>query len=240
MSYRLEQVVPWGRSFEEYVAMFGLSDADLRRPMIGCADGPAAFNSELTRRGGRVVSVDPLYRFSADDIAARINATYDTVMEQTRANVGEFVWNHIPSLAVLGRMRMAAMSAFLEDFPSGVAAGRYRDGQLPQLAFADRTFDLALCSHFLFLYSEHLSAEFHLQALREVCRVAGEARVFPLLELGARRSRHLTKVTQHLRAEGYQVHIEAVDYEFQKGGNEMLRLVVPDAVGAWRNDESGA
>ncbi|MEJ2346165.1 MAG: class I SAM-dependent methyltransferase [Gammaproteobacteria bacterium] len=236
MSYRLEQVVPWGRSFEEYVAMFGLSDADLRRPIIGCGDGPAAFNSELTRRGGRVVSVDPLYRFSADDIATRISETYDVVMEQTRVNSGEFVWNHIPSLAVLGQVRMAAMSAFLEDFPSGFAAGRYRDGRLPALEFGDRTFDLALCSHFLFLYSEHLSAEFHLQALREMCRVAGEARVFPLLELGARRSRHLTAVTRRLRAEGYTVNIGVVEYEFQKGGYEMLRLVAPGTVSARRDD----
>lgn len=236
MSYRLEQVVPWGRSYEEYAAMFALSDADLRRRIIACADGPAAFNSELTRRGGRMVSVDPLYRFSAAAIAARFNETCDVVMEQTRANAGEFVWNRIPSLAELGQMRMAAMAAFLEDFPCGVAAGRYRDGQLPELAFDDRTFDLALCSHFLFLYSEHLSAEFHLQALREMCRVAAEARVFPLLELGARTSRHLTEVMRQLRAEGYRVDIEAVDYEFQRGGYEMLRLLAPNTVSARPGD----
>ena len=45
--------------------------------------------------------------------------------------------------------------------------------------FADREFDLALCSHLLFLYSEQLTADFHLASIRELCRVAGEVRVFP-------------------------------------------------------------
>ena len=37
--FTLEQVVPWGRSFEEYRAMFALSDADLEGRVLGCGDG---------------------------------------------------------------------------------------------------------------------------------------------------------------------------------------------------------
>jgi len=61
MAFRYENVVPWGRSYEEYLRMFDLRPDDLKRCILGCADGPASFNSELTRRGGGVVSVDPLY-----------------------------------------------------------------------------------------------------------------------------------------------------------------------------------
>ncbi len=50
--------------------------------------------------------------------------------------------------------------------------------QLPELPFFDGTFDLALCSHFLFLCSEHHDAKFHIHALRELCRVAQEVRIF--------------------------------------------------------------
>lgn len=66
MAFELSGVVPWGRSYAEYVAMFALSDEDLNRRILGCGDGPAAFNAGLTGRGGSVVSVDPLYAFSAD------------------------------------------------------------------------------------------------------------------------------------------------------------------------------
>lgn len=68
MAFTLDQVVPWGRSYDEYVAMFALDDADLQRRILGCGDGPASFNAVLSRRGGNVVSVDPLYQYSGGEI----------------------------------------------------------------------------------------------------------------------------------------------------------------------------
>ena len=224
MGFTLENVVPWGRSFGEYVEMFALSDHDLQQRILGCGDGPASFNAALTRQGGRIVSVDPLYRFSVEDIRRRIKATYAAVMDQTRKNRDEFIWTRIGSVEELGRLRMAAMEEFLRDYPQGVKQGRYRNGELPYLSFSDREFDLALCSHLLFLYSQKLSADFHVAAIRELCRVAGEVRIFPLLELGGRASRHLQAVVEGLMAEGYNVAIVPVPYEFQRGGNEMLRV----------------
>jgi hypothetical protein len=57
-----------------------------------------------------------------------------------------------------------------------------------------------------------------------LCRVAGEARIFPLLELGAKKSRHLQAVHACLIADGYAVSVETVPYEFQRGGNQMMRV----------------
>jgi hypothetical protein len=223
MSFSLGKVVPWGRTFDEYVAIFALDSDDLAKRILGCGDGPASFNATVTSRGGSVVSVDPLYRFTAEDIAGRIDETYEIVMEQTRQNAGEFVWSHIHSLEELGRVRMGAMRDFLADYPQGKSAARYIPGELPKLPFPDDEFDLALCSHFLFLYSDHYDCAFHMQSLRELCRVAREVRIFPVMELGSVRSRHVEDVMSELTAEGYQVSIERVSYEFQKGGNEMLR-----------------
>lgn len=224
MSFNLEKVVPWGRSFEEYVAMFALDGDDLQKRMLGCSDGPASFNAVLTNLGGSVISVDPIYQFTTEEIAGRIHETYDIVMEQTRQNSNEFVWTQICSLEELGQVRMSAMRGFLSDYPRGKSEGRYVHAELPNLPFSDGMFDLALCSHFLFLYSEHFDRAFHLQSLRELCRVAGEVRVFPIVELGSIRSRHVDVVASELSAEGYQVAIERVAYEFQRGGYEMLRL----------------
>lgn len=222
MAFQLDQVVPWGRSLDEYVAMFSLGPQDFGRKILGCGDGPASFNAELSSQGGSVVSVDPLYRFSADEIASRIDQTYDTVLEQTRQNADEFVWSHIRSVEELGQVRMAAMGRFLTDYPNGKRAGRYVDAELPVLPFPDQAFDLALCSHFLFLYSAHFDGSFHLQSLRELCRVAKEVRVFPLLELGAIKSRHLEGALSQLTFDGYRTDIVKVPYEFQRGGDEML------------------
>ena len=227
MAFTLEQVVPWGRSFEEYRAMFDLGEAELAQRILGCGDGPASFNATLTRQGGAVVSVDPLYGFSAGEICQRIDETFETVLQQTRENAGEFVWEQIRSVEELGEIRRAAMQEFLADYPAGKAQGRYREAALPVLPFEEAAFDLAVCSHFLFLYSAHFSLEFHLASLRELCRVAREVRVFPLLELGARPSRYREPVVAQLSAEGYDVQIRRVPYEFQKQGNEMLVVSVP-------------
>ncbi|WP_243357999.1 hypothetical protein [Fundidesulfovibrio terrae] len=224
MAFRLEDIVPWGRSFDEYAAMFALGPGDLEKRILGCGDGPAAFNATLTARGGSVVSADPVYGFPAGDIARRLDEVFDVVLEQTRRNREEFVWTHVRSVEELGRIRMQAMRCFLEDFERGKQEGRYVSAELPVLPFDDARFDLALVSHLLFLYSAHLDLDFHVNSLRELCRVSSEVRVFPLLELGSVRSRHLEAVLSRLASEGYAVEIERVGYEFQRGGNEMLRV----------------
>ena len=224
MAFRLEEVVPWGRSFEEYQAMFALSDKDLSERILGCADGPASFNSGLTKRGGRIVSADPLYRFSREGIRNRIDQVFETVLDETRKNAHEFVWETIPSVKALGRTRRQAMDDFLDDYPKGLDQERYIDAALPELPFREKEFDLALCSHYLFLYSPHLSLEFHLRSIRELCRVAREVRIFPLLELGAVPSRHLDEIQEKLHEPEYSVSIVPVEYEFQRGGNRMMKV----------------
>src|SRR5262249_47027574 len=82
--FTLDAVVPWGRSFDEYRAMFALSDRDLGLTILDCGGGPASFNAEGTRRGSSIVSCDPLYQFDVPQIAGRVNATYEQILEQTR------------------------------------------------------------------------------------------------------------------------------------------------------------
>lgn len=224
MAFQLEDIVPWGRSLAEYTAMFGLSADDLKRRILDCGGGPASFNAELAQRGGAVVSADPIYGFSAEQIRSRIDETFDRVMRETRANAGEFVWRHIPSVDDLGLVRMKAMQTFLSDYPQGRIDGRYCAEALPHLSLPDEAFELAVCSHLLFLYSGHLDLGFHIEAITELCRVSKEARIFPLLQLGATPSPHVRPVSEHFRAAGYAVAQVPVSYEFQRGGNQMLSI----------------
>jgi len=227
--FTLEQVVPWGRSFDEYCRMFSLNEDDLAKRILGCGDGPASFNVQATRRGAAVTSFDPIYQWDAAQIRERIAATYDQVLDQARRNAHEFVWDSITSVDELGAVRMAAMDDFLDDYGRGKTDGRYVTAELPVLPFDDGSFDLALCSHLLFLYSLHLDEAFHHQSVRELCRVAREVRIFPLLALGGERSPYIDGVMARMRDAGYDVAIERVTYEFQRGGNEMMRILPPRA-----------
>ncbi len=102
---KLDSVVPWGRSFEEYRSIFALSEDDLQKRLLGCGDGPACFNAELTQRGGNVVSVDPVYQFSGDQIRSRIDEVYSQIMSQMEQNADNYIWESIKDVAELGKVR---------------------------------------------------------------------------------------------------------------------------------------
>ena len=219
----LSEVVPWGRSLSEYKEMFSLSSDDLRKKILGCGDGPACFNAELTAEDGNVTSIDPIYRFSPDQIRSRIEEVYPQVMEQVSKNKNDYVWKNIENVEELGRVRMDAMNVFLNDYEKQQESGRYIDASLPKLSFEIAEFDLALCSHYLFLYSEHVSQEQHLLSMKELCRVAKEVRIYPLLSINSNEeSPHLEPVMAELERNGFNVSLVSVKYEFQKGATKML------------------
>ncbi len=222
MAILLKDVVPWGRSFEEYVSMFALDGADLEKRILGCGDGPAAFNADMRARSLRVLSADPVYAFDGAGIEARIMETFEDVLAQTRFNADRFVWESIPSIEALAKRRMAAMRAFLADYAEGASHGRYAACALPSLPFRDKAFELALCSHFLFLYEHHRGLAFHEAALAELCRVASEVRVFPLLNMEGTPSTLLAPSMRAMEAQGLSCRVVSVPYEFQRGGDKML------------------
>lgn len=224
MPFSYNTVVPRGRSFDDYQRMFALTEHDLKCKILGCADGPASFNAQMFESGRLMVSIDPLYQFSAAQIEARIEQTFEGVINQTRLNQHQFNWSSIPSVEELGRMRTAAMRTFLADYDHGKAAGRYVAAELPDLPFKAQSFDLALCSHFLFLYSDHLSLDFHYKAIEAMCHVAAEVRIFPLLNYNAEPSPWAERLQEWLTEDGYDVSIYTVLYEFQRGVNKMMKV----------------
>ncbi|MGB3205554.1 MAG: SAM-dependent methyltransferase [Crinalium sp.] len=222
MTMQLEKVVPFGRSLDEYIKMFHLKEADLNQRILGVGDGPASFNAEATKLGFNVTSIDPIYQFSGVEILARFNAVVNNIINQVKATPNDWVWSYHQSPDDLRQNREQAINKFINDYEQGKLEGRYLNQELPKLNFKNKNFDLALCSHFLFLYSDHYDYQFHLDSIIEMLRVVQEVRIFPLLTLMLQRSPYLDKVIQQLGEMGYSVSIVKVEYEFQKGGNEML------------------
>lgn len=218
----LKNVVPWGRSFDEYRDMFMLTDADLQKTILGCGDGPASFNAVLAKTGGSVVSADPVYRFTADQIRSRVREVYPEIMSEVSKNPDDYVWESIRDVEHLGKVRMEAMELFFDDYEQGKQTGRYINASLPELPFENNAFDLALCSHYLFLYSDHVSLQEHILSMKELCRVANEVRIYPLVTLEGKLSRHLDSVVAELQNVGMDVSFQKVRYRFQKGAEEML------------------
>jgi len=226
MAMKLEKVVPFGRCFEEYRKMFNLSESDLKLKILGVGDGPASFNAEGTRKGYQITSIDPVYQFNGVEIRQRFNEVVDGIIAQVRATPHDWVWSYHKSPDDLKNNRLKTLETFLQDYDLGKQQRRYLVAELPTLPFDDQQYDLGLCSHFLFLYSAHYDLKFHIDSLLEMLRVCSEVRVFPLLTLALESSPYVAPVMAQLEGKGFKVSCETVDYEFQKGGNQMLRIKV--------------
>ncbi|AFZ56714.1 SAM-dependent methyltransferase [Anabaena cylindrica FACHB-243] len=221
---KLNEVVPWGRTLQEYKLMFNLSATDLNKKILGCGDGPASFNAEMTELGYSVVSIDPIYEFSGNQIRQRVQETYEPIISQVKQNVDHYVWNNFHDPEQLGYARLSAMEKFLLDYEIGRIKGRYLWQSLPKLELADNQFELCVCSHLLFLYSDHLSLDFHIASIHELLRISKEVRIFPLLKLDCEPSPYLELVIKNLSSQQFDVKVQPVAYEFQKGGNQMLKI----------------
>ena len=219
--FELDGVVPWGREADEYEAFFELDDVPASARVLDCGGGPASFTAEWCARGRRVTAADPLYRFDTASIRARFDATREPMrlgMERAHA---QFRWDFYDSEDAVVVRRARALERFAADRASH--PGRYVAAALPLLPFADQCFELVLCSHFLFLYSAELSADFHVAALREMLRVGCEVRVFPLLDLDGAPSAHLEPALAALAAEATAERVP-VPFEFRRGSRHLLRL----------------
>jgi len=222
MPIELDKVIPLGRSFEEYVKMFRLTQEELKGKILDCGGGPSSFNYETYIRGGNVISIDPIYRFSVFEIKKRIDETFEDIMKQAEKNMDRFVWETIKNIDELRNIRKKAMGLFIQDFEKGKNESRYLPMELPTLEFDDLTFDLALSSHFLFLYSNILSYDFHEKAIAEMLRVSKEIRIFPLVDLNANKSEYVTPIIHNFSSKRYIVQIVTVAYHFQRGANQLL------------------
>ncbi len=120
MSANLDQIVPWGRSYNEYCRMFNLSAQDLSGGVLDCGGGPAGFTAELSTRGQRAVSVDPIYQYSGPEILARFEATAEPMLSWVRATPDHWIWSYHRDPDDLLANRRAALERFLADYECGL------------------------------------------------------------------------------------------------------------------------
>ncbi len=204
--------------------MFALTEDDLSKHILGAADGPASFNTELTNCNGSVVSLDPIYGLAPKDIKQRFDQVLPNILKQVDATPKDWVWDYHSSPAQLRERRIEVTNRFIKDFTKAKGSSRYVEGTLPNLPFPDHSFEIALCSHFLFLYADRFPLEFHVRSICEMLRVAPEIRIFPLIQLDLKRPIFLKTLIAKLEDKNFIVSIEKVKYELQRGGNEMLRI----------------
>ncbi|MEU0539795.1 hypothetical protein ABZ319_07980 [Nocardia sp. NPDC005978] len=211
------------RSLDEYRAMFGLGDGQVRGRILDCPGGGSSFAAEAGVLGAEVIAVDPVYAMGGERLRREVLGAIENTGWAT-AHPERFVWDFYGDIAGHQAIRERAAARFLADLDSNPR--RYRAGLLPELDFPDAYFDLVLSSHLLFTYADRLDYDFHLAALRELLRVsAGQVRVFPLVDyLGGSCEDLIDALSLDLAADGVRAERVPVEFEFQHGATSMLRL----------------
>jgi len=224
MTIPYKDILLWGHSLQDYIDMFALTESDLATTIIDAGAGPASFNAELTKKGGTVISTDEIFELSEDELKTRVDDLFAEMLEKVKANKERFVWEQVKNPDELANTRKKELQKFFADFSQGKSAGRYQEHELPNLPFSHFQFDLALCSHYLFANSQNQSVAYHVAAIENLADIAKEVRIFPLLNSYGDIPEIVGPVMHELHNKEFGVEIKAVDYEFQKKGNAMLRV----------------
>jgi hypothetical protein len=212
------------RSFAEYRAMFALTDRDLEQRILDCPGGAAGFVAEAGRRGIDAVAVDREYATHREGLGLLVERETLFKREALVKETAGFARTWYADADDMVRQWVANARTFRADIAD--RPDRYVAGALPELPFADGSFDLVLSSHLLFSYGNRLREDFHRAALLELARVARrEVRVFPVLVYDTgERYEGLDRLREELAGVGIGSRVERVAYEFQPGGDEMLVL----------------
>lgn len=211
-----------GHDLNDYQHMFDLNDDDLQKKVITCASGFDSFNAEMTHLGHKVVSCARNYDLGKSDMLDLIANNLDRLQKHVSNNLDDFLLADSKDLKEVEQKWTRAATLFLNDYEQGQQQKRYRADVLPSLQFDDYDFDIALCSHFLFSLGT-ISEQAHIDYIKEMARVAKEVRLFPLNDVNGEVSDVLGPVMLALQQDNYFVEVRQVDYEFQRGGNAMLR-----------------
>jgi hypothetical protein len=211
-------VLVTSRSYAEYEAMFDLKE--LPDSVLDCCAGGASFTAEAAARGVDAIAVDPAYELEQPELVDTVRRSLPATSGIIDEHQGSFVWHWYGTPERKDQYRVEAADRFLQDIAS--APERYIAAGLPELPFGDGRFELVLCSHLLFTWSDKYDRAWHETALRELIRVSNaEVRVFPLVMQGAGEPvPYLQDLLQGL--EGVSYEIRKVPYEFQVGADEML------------------
>lgn len=220
----LERVVFIGRTFEEYLDMFFLSEEELKgKKILDCPAGACSFTALGNKLGLDVTACDIAYDHSQEDLKNKGFQDVEHAMENMKKVRNNYIWDYFKDIEHLRKHRLSALEDCTDDMVK--SSERYVPVTLPFLPFKDKEFDILLSAHFLFMYADRLDYQFHINTINELLRVTKEEiRIFPLVDLEGKRYKHLDKLVSYLANNGCIVEEVQVPYEFQRNANSMLKI----------------
>jgi hypothetical protein len=220
----LSRVIFVGRTYDEYVKIFDLTEEELMNyKILDAPAGACSFTSIASNKGYRVTATDIAYFHSVEQLYQKGKDDIKHAVEGLSKVKDKYRWDYFNSIDELEKQRNSALDDCISHMNKSPEL--YTPTILPELPFKDSQFDMILSAHFLFMYADRLDFDFHRKTLNEMTRVARkEIRIFPLTDLTGNRYEYFQEIIMFISDLGWRTEERIVSYEFQKHANSMLRL----------------
>ncbi|USB34699.1 class I SAM-dependent methyltransferase [Paenibacillus sp. YPG26] len=224
MKLDLERIVFIGRTYSEYLAMFDLDESELAgRVILDCPAGACSLTAEGSSREYNISAADIAYQFGPDELESKGIQDLVHARERLEEARNEYVWDYYGSVEGHHKYREKALALSSEHRRQ--CPEKYIYAEFPKLPFADESFDLTLSAHFLFMYADRLSGQFHEESLLELMRITREEiRIFPLVDLSSNRYEELDSLIQLAASKGWLAEEMRTEYRFQRNADSYLKL----------------
>ncbi len=206
----------WIYNLDDYKKVFALSDADLQKTIVDFPGYFSSVNAEVTALGGKIISVDPLYHLSPQEMEAKVRESLKNGQRDLQKNSNILVSNHDNSIDQITDKWRENAEKFLLDYSIGKQQGRYLTyEELPK----EKLNDLLLAADFLFKNAENNIEKI----MEQLCRLAVEVRIFPLSEV-EQISSQLGPLMLVFQNRNFGVEVRAISYPLRADGQAMLRI----------------
>jgi hypothetical protein len=217
-----EAIPSWIHGLEEYEQMFDLKPDDYTKSILDFPGSISSFNADVSLKAQRVVSGDAIYGMSFEEVENYAHRLMKLNCEHLTEHADQVLKLGKSALEPIFAMWKDNYSRFLDDYVAGKMQSRYQQVLMPELPYETHEFQLALCSDYVF--NRHAQNDCKPeQVVSELCRVAEEVRIFPLLTEEGDISEWLGPLMLDLQNRNHGIEIRQVSFENVKGGNAMLR-----------------
>lgn len=214
----------WGLSYDNIVAMFALGENDFGKKILNCMGAPSSFNAIAWQNKYDITTCSDVYGSDKETLQTKASKEVKQAIDFIKANPDRFNSSVIDTPEKYQLFLQENLKMFFKHYNEAKTRRLYSSEALPEIAFGNHQFDLAICPHFIFNGNPIFSEKFQLNCIQELCRVAKECRIFPALDSAGHTPVHLASLREKLTEIGFNSSIETVDYQLQKKGNMMLKV----------------
>lgn len=208
----------WIYNLADYRHIFALNGPDFQKKMLIYPSGISSVNAELHALGHSVTSIDPLYRLSFKEMSDYVQKVLKENKVYLRQNLNILsAPNEAAAESVLAAWQKSA-EQFLADYEEGKKQGRYRAQDCPDAHSNGQSFELLLCSDFLF---NAIAQNAPQKILNTLCASAAEVRIFPI-EKSA--SSEIGPILLSFQQRNFGIELRSVSFPQRHNGHAMLRI----------------